>query len=235
MLKRSARILVLAACVTLWSASAPLPQCPGAREHSLPLPSTVPPDDFVPWEGEVLGFLQSRTYANLGWCMDKGIRNTGPYQKGVSYSPHPAVKIYYSPKVMNWLVGGRRGPLPDGAMIIKEQYPPPSERYNPSAPPPGDWTVMIRDSSGSKDGWFWGEWYDGMKFDDDKFPFNYPNAGFGLYCLRCHASAEKEYTFSALPNIKAFPGSPILYPVDHSWQMAPPGSALHGTPPSPHC
>jgi hypothetical protein len=31
------------------------------------------------------------------------------------------VRIFYSPGVMRWLLDGRRGTIPDGAMIIKEQ------------------------------------------------------------------------------------------------------------------
>lgn len=91
---------------------------------------------------------------------------------------------------------------------------------------------MIKDSAASKDGWFWGEWYVGMAFDDDQFPFNYPNAGYGLYCLRCHSSAQNEHTFAALPNIQGFPGKPITYPVDDSWKSMLLGTAFHGTPPS---
>jgi hypothetical protein len=30
---------------------------------------------------------------------------------------------------MSWLTGGRGGNVPDGAMIVKEQYTPPSARY----------------------------------------------------------------------------------------------------------
>ena len=227
-------LIVLAAGIGIGRAAsaASLPECPAAQEHSLPLPSTVPPDQFVPFERQVLEFLQSHTYEHLGWCVDKEIRNTGPYQKGVSYGTHPAVRVYYSPKVMEWLVNGRQGSIPDGGMIVKEQYPPPAERYGSSVPEVSDWTVMIRDSSRSKDGWFWGEWYDGMAFDDDKFPFTYPNAGFGIYCLRCHSSAEKQYTFSAIANIKGFPGKPKQYTIDDSWTSAAIGSVLHGTPPA---
>ncbi|MBV9268068.1 MAG: cytochrome P460 family protein, partial [Acidobacteriaceae bacterium] len=229
MLKLIALLYLTCAGLTV---AGPVPQCPDAQDQSLPLPSSVAPGQLVSFEKNVLAFLQSRTYVSLGWCSDKAIRNTGPYQNGVSYGPHPAVRIYYSPKVMKWLLGGRIGAIPDGGMIIKEQLPPPAERYSSSAPDPSDWTVMIRDSAGSKDGWFWGEWYDGMPFDDDAFPFNYPAAGFGLYCLRCHSSAAKEYTFASLDNIKGFPGSPLKYAVDNSWQAAGPGSSLHGSPPA---
>jgi hypothetical protein len=84
-----------------------------------------------------------------------------------------------------------------------------------------DWTFMIKNSAKSKDGWFWGEVWNSqqnpMNFTD---PFQYPNAGYGLYCLRCHASAEKEYTFSTLSNIKNGPGWPLTYRVDDSWLTA---------------
>ena len=41
-----------------------------------------------------------------------------------------------------------------------------------------------------------------------------PNEGFGLSCLHCHASAERELTFAALDNITGFPGNPLSYFVD---------------------
>lgn len=228
---QAALILLVAACAVN-VAAASQPACLTAPENTLPLPSTVTPDQFVPYEMQVLDFLETGEYGQLGWCADKDIRDTGPFQKGVSYGTHPAVKVYYSPKLVRWLASGREGPVPDGAMIIKAQFPPPSARYSSSSPTPQDWTVMIKDSAASKDGWFWGEWYVGMAFDDDQFPFNYPNAGYGLYCLRCHSSAQNEYTFAALPNIQGFPGKPITYPVDDSWKSMLLGTAFHGTPPS---
>src|SRR4051812_35354343 len=219
----------------------PLPRdlqspCADAREHALPLPTTVPPKAFVQFESQVLAFLKSAQYRQLGWCRDKGsehspIRDTGPFSKGVYYGTHPAVRIYYSPRAMKWLIDGRQGPVPDGAMIIKEQYQPPAARYSglsdEQLPQATDWTVMIKDSAGAKDGWLWGEFFDGMKFDDDKPPFQYPWASFGLYCLRCHATAEKEHTFSALDNIQGFPGQPIEFPDDGSWRGQPIAKAMH--------
>ncbi|MBL8190613.1 MAG: cytochrome P460 family protein, partial [Acidobacteria bacterium] len=207
--------------------------CPNAKEHSLPLPSSIPPADFVQFEKTMLAFLDNGEYKKLNWCVDKGVRDTGPFQKGVYYGTHPAVRIFYSPKVMEWLVGGRQGAIPDGAMIIKEQYKPPAARYagmnDDQLPKVTDWTIMIRDSKGAKDGWFWAEFFDGMTFDDDQPPFQYPWAGFGLYCLRCHATAEKELTFSALNNIKGFPGQPIQFPDDGSWKTAAAADAVHGS------
>jgi hypothetical protein len=87
---------------------------------------------------------------------------------------------------------------------------------------------MIKDAKGSNDGWFWGEfWFDPktgkpMPFDDHTYPFNYPAAGFGLYCTRCHASAEKELTFASLSNIRGFDGDPLTFRVDDSWRMPAP-------------
>lgn len=206
--------------------------CPDATEHSLPLPSTVPSGQFVDFEKQILAFLQRGDYKSLKWCVDKGVRDTGPFIQGVYYGTHPAVRIYYSPKVMQWLIGGRQGTIPDGAMIIKEQYPPPAGRYagmtDAQLPQVSDWTIMIKDSQGSKDGWFWGELFEGMTFDDDQAPFQYPWAGFGLYCLRCHATAEREHTFASTNNIQGFPGEPIAFVDDGSWRKSSVLSSMHG-------
>ena len=71
----------------------------------------------------MLAFLKAGTYkTDLGWCGDKGVRDTGPFIGNTSYGTHMAVRVYYSPGVMRWLIGGRTGTIPDGAMIIKEQF-----------------------------------------------------------------------------------------------------------------
>ncbi len=183
---------------------------------------------------QILAYLQNGEYKKLNWCVDKGVRDTGPSFQGTYYGTHPAVRVFYSPKVMQWLIGGRNGSIPDGAMIIKEHYPPSARLYaglpDDQLPKVTDWTVMIRDSKGSKDGWFWGEFFDGMKFDDDQVPFQYPWAGFGLYCLRCHSSAATELTFSSLNNIKGFPGQPLSFPDDGSVHPATADDANHRAP-----
>ena len=137
--------------------------------------------------------------------------------------------------MMKWLMDGRKGTIPDGAMIIKEQYHPPAARYQDMTDeelakafagtkdkPSKDWTIMIKDAEGAKDGWYWGEFYSGMSFEPNAFPFNYQNAGFGEYCIRCHASAENERTFSTLDNIEDFPGQPLTFRVDNSWRDTSP-------------
>jgi hypothetical protein len=176
------------------------------------------------YERQLYAFLDARQYEKLGWVKDKGVRDTGPFIAGAAYGTHPAVRIFYSPEVYDWLKAGRPEDqlIPDGAMIIKEMYTPPAVRYGGMTDAEIDkavsgWTVMVRDSSGSKDGWFWAYYAPGEEVDTNKYPFNYPNAGFGQYCVRCHASAEGSFTFSSLRNIEGEPGEPIRFRVDNSW------------------
>jgi hypothetical protein len=90
---------------------------------------------------------------------------------------------------------------------------------------------MIKDSKGSQDGWYWAEIWDAQCVDDNNPPFAYPYAGFGLYCVRCHASAERDHTFTYANNIKDLPGDPDSYFVDLSWASAP--ATGHAPAPSP--
>ena len=198
--------------------------CPNAQPvpAGLRLPAIVPPGEPVAIEQKMLAYLSTYQYRKLGWCVDKYVRDTGPYVHGEYYGTHPAVRIYYSPEAMDWLRRGRVGMPNDGAVIIKEQYsPPPAARYaglRDARLRPGDWTVMIRRSSASRDGWFWAEVFTGMKPGPAT---QYPWAGFGLYCLRCHASANVAMTFASLNNIKGVPGDPITFKVDNSWRAPP--------------
>lgn len=228
-------LCVSVAAVNVHAVVPPFKQCPDAKENPLPLPSSVlsvtsevKPESLAAYEKQIFAFLDSAQYEKLGWCVDKGFRDTGPYLKGKSYGTHKSVLIYYSPGVMLWLTGQVKT-IPDRSMIVKVQFDPPAARYETTPPdsPQKDWTVMIKDSRGSHDGWFWGEFYTGMPFDDhtyqkaSSFPpggYLYPNAGFGLYCLRCHASAARELTFASLTNIKGFPGVPLTFNVDDSWR-----------------
>jgi hypothetical protein len=96
------------------------------RPSPLPLPGRVSLSRF---ERELFEFLNARRYVELGWLRDKRVRDTGPYLAGKSYGTHPAVRVYYSPGVIRWLKGGRAGTIPDGEMIIKEQYAAPAIRH----------------------------------------------------------------------------------------------------------
>ena len=214
--------------VTTGPVQAPTSPCANGKESGLPLPSSFLPNRLPDFQLELRAFLTSGRYRNRNWCEDKGLRDTGPYVNSTSYGVHPTVKIYYSPAVVNWLL--RTNPaevIPDGAMIVKEQYAPPAARYQVQGPPLlRGWTIMIKDAKGAKDGWYWDESWAAQCVDDNKPPFAVPYGGFGLYCTRCHASAEKEMTFSYTKNIKGFPGDYDTYFVDLSWASEP-------TPPPP--
>lgn len=200
------------------------------RPGDLPLPSRVSVPQF---EAKLFEFLNARRYVQLGWLRDKRVRDTGPYIGGKYYGTHPAVRVYYSPGVMRWLIGGRVGKIPDGEMIIKEQYAAPAIRHRGKTEEElwgslESWTVMVKDSSGSHDGWFWSNPVKGRcVVDNHRYPFDHPVSGFGHYCVRCHAATQtpgaeptsdaNEFTFASLRNIAGFPGEPILFRVDDSW------------------
>ena len=218
--------------VVVATAQSPAPAPSTGKNADLPLPSTFLPERLPEFQKRLTAFLEKGDYVKLAWCEDKGLRDTGPYINQKPYGVHPTVKIYYSPGIMKWLIEGRTGKIPDGAMIIKEQYSAPAAQYQLKPPAKvSDWTVMIKDSKGSKDGWYWAEIWDGQSIDSNNPPYSVPNAGFGLYCARCHTSAEKDFTFASLSNIKGFPGQPLSYFVDLSW--APQPSATPQPSPTP--
>ena len=145
------------------------------QPHALPLPSTMSVAQF---EEQLFKFLNNRDYdKKLNWLKDKGIRDTGPYINGKYYGTHPAVRISYSPGIIRWLMNGRVGTIPDGEMIIKEQYQPPAIRHHGKSEQElwdslESWTVMIKDSAGSQDGWFWGNpAKEQCVVDNHEFPF----------------------------------------------------------------
>ena len=115
-------------------------------------------------------FLHDREYRS--WLADRRWRLTGPFVgefgQGKSYGVHPAVRIWYSPEIVRWLCGDRRGEIPDGAMIVKEmqaidptvlKIDPAAEcmeiAADPSSLEPSSWTVMVRHAGQSHDGWYW--------------------------------------------------------------------------------
>src|SRR5205085_5709504 len=208
---------------------APSGPWPDAKGSALALPSSMSPDEF---HDRLLAFLQNIEYVKLNWCVDKDVRDTGPFVSSNYLGVHPAVRIYYSPAIMTWLVNGRINNIPYGAMIVKEMYNPgPAARYQDQPLTPSSWTVMIKDSKGARDGWFWGGlWTSNPPMpkpsDSYKPPFNVLNEGFGLSCLHCHASSEKESTFASTNNVKGFPGNPISYFIDDSWRTPSFGGML---------
>ncbi|XSG83012.1 MAG: hypothetical protein ACPW61_04330 [Methyloligella sp. ZOD6] len=200
--------------------------CADAEPADLPLPSKSEPEAY---QRMLFAFLNDRGYAKLGWCVDKAmegnlVRDTGPYVNNVYYGTHPAVRVYYSPKMMRWLTGDRTAPPEDGAFIVKEMFAPPAARYEGLDETQileklGSWTVMVRDGAGAHDGWYWSNPKRGeSKPHAHDYPFKYRESGFGQYCVRCHASAADHGTFSSLRNIKGFPGDPLRFRVDDSWR-----------------
>lgn len=244
------RYILIALLFTVGSCTADTGNNAKSSEHSLPLPGSLP---LVNYEKLLYKWILERKYTTLGWAVDKGVRDTGPYIDGNSYGTHPAVRIYYSPKIMAWLDAGRPKDIPieDGAMIIKEMFTPPAALYQELANDPNledkkaydqllselvsGWTIMVKDSRASSDGWFWGSVSlpkQGQSIDtaiaeqidtqanrkDDHAQLRY--SGFGMPCIRCHASAETELTFSVLDNIAGYPGEPLTFFSDNSWRTA---------------
>jgi hypothetical protein len=240
--------------------------CNNGIENPVTVPEILYLRDF---ERELYTFILNREYATkLGWCVDKRVRDTGPFINYTYYGIHPAVRIYYSPRMMYWLTGdpsfweeGRKkglapnqepriGAVPAGAMIVKEMFTPPADIYQEiqsilQANSNKDcnkeelyeeligkliesWTIMIKTENHSKDDWFWaqpGAPKEGQSIKDavnsqldDYSHILY--AGFGAPCLRCHASAKEESTFSDLRNIKGFlpDENLLLFRNDNSWR-----------------
>ena len=62
---------------------------------------------------------------------------------------------------------------------------------------------MVREAKASHDGWYWSGYSNGA----DPVPTNlgntlYPSAGFGNYCINCHASAASNSTYSTWRNVE---------------------------------
>lgn len=175
----------------------PAQSAPCDISFPLPNPSHIGTGKF---EKLLYAFLEKGCYRS--WVVDREIRNTGPFIGGKSFGTHNAVKIFYSPQVWEWLkVKNRQGEIPDGSVIVKEMFPSPAKQDAKLT----SWTVMVKDKKGAYDGWYWS--YHSVKPSTDNPEIDYPDSGFGLYCLRCHASAEKESTFITLKNVEGDPVS----------------------------
>ncbi|HEX3151669.1 MAG TPA: hypothetical protein VHR66_26595 [Gemmataceae bacterium] len=213
------------------SAGVPAPLGKSATALIAKLPSQMPLEDY---EAILYNWLNDHKYTELGWAYDKAVRDTGPFANQVYYGTHPAVKIYYSPEAMTWLINGRKGEIADGAVIVKAMLLPPADIYEVIRAFPyfqqhpadydellkkltSGWSVFIKDRGGkSTDGWFYsgpgafGQSYkskdDWLKANLDTPAFNHPfYSGFGMgTCVRCHASAERENTFITLRNIQGY-------------------------------
>jgi hypothetical protein len=160
---------------------------------------------------------------------------------------HVTVAVYYSPDVFRWLcekdaaherefvqeckadcpecrLDGKEPvrPIADGSMIVKRMYGNTTEAMllDPAIPERQvGMALMVRDSKGSKDGWWWASWEPPSVMTeaaqlDWPPPVNlpYPWMGFGYYCVNCHASArDDEFTFSSLNNVLGDPDTFLKY------------------------
>ena len=85
--------------------------CPSAQDvpPELKIPAKLQPGEPADFERGLLGYFGSLKYRALGWCVDVGVRDSGPYVNQVNYGTHMAVRIYYSKEVRDWLLSGARG------------------------------------------------------------------------------------------------------------------------------
>ncbi len=211
-------------------------------------PSALPLNEYQAKLSEFFGAFCHRDEAS-GWVHDKDVRDTGPYTntfvdgawKGQYYGTHAPVMIWYSPDFHAWLKENRPadeskrpaepGPIPAGAMIVKEMMTNPAARCAGVDPlkllPSSGAAFMVRDPGASHDGWYWG-WFGwaGWSPDWPSRPDNgLPLQGFGQYCMNCHASAEADLTFSDLANIQGEPGEPLVFlSQDYALDPTPPTS-----------
>src|SRR5690349_17960032 len=112
-MRRAACLIAVCLLTVTLSANAD-PQCTGAtKEAPFAPPHTITRAGLADYESQILTWLQGDEYAKLGWCVDKGVRDTGPWINGTYFGTHKAVRIYYSPGVMRWLLNKREGEIPD--------------------------------------------------------------------------------------------------------------------------
>jgi hypothetical protein len=193
------RIIAVFLFATLAASAAPT--------SCLALPPATSPD-FL---SRLTAYLNNWCYRKAEWEHDANVRTSD----GV----HPFVKIYYSPQMWTWLLNGdRKADVPDGAMLVKEQY------KKASQPQPDEWTVMVKDHAGSWDGWYWADLSAPSPAPltaktspgvcaEPQVVYN----SFGQYCINCHSSAaDGQLTYGSTEFVKHAPRLPpgALAPAD---------------------
>ena len=145
------------------------------------LPSPSAPD----FTNRFNAFVTQLCYQKQNWQHDANRRT--------SQNIHDTlVKIWYSPLLYKWMtVLNRQGPIPDGAIAIKEEY---ADETGPIQ----FWSGMVHDSSLWWDGWYWSVVGTETTASapapasatsgcaEAQFPFGGPNS---VNCIFCHASA----------------------------------------------
>lgn len=205
--------MLLATCLPLALSSAQ------AAAESQNACGQLPPATSPDFETRLEKFMAAYCYRSLGWMHDAHVRSSD----GV----HPFVKIYYSPQMWHWMtVGHRQGEPPDGAMLVKEQYPELTQPLTLE-----DWTIMVKDAKGSHDGWYWADLSaptskasqpvspadrDALNEAEASATLKcpqaaYPSMGFGEYCINCHASAANgQSTYASTSHVAGAGGAPPI-------------------------
>lgn len=203
----------------------------------LPLPSAVGAEKFC---AQLNKFLIQKQYAE--WKHDAKLRMTGPFTihdsgEVESLGTHgpSAVQVFYSPQVMQWLESGQKGAINDGEMIVKVLHARLPEDPSKFSAEPTAFSVMVKDSKRSWDGWFYTDGGPLMKPHPQDAPnFFDPNAGYALSCVNCHASVDNlESTFSSLRNLGD-------KPIEYATKISPVGllkglqqpKDIHSPPPA---
>ena len=163
------------------------------------LPSPSAPD----FTNRFNQFVTQLCYQKQNWKHDANRRS--------SQNIHDTlVKIWYSPLLYKWMtVLNRQGPIPDGAIAIKEEY-------GDETGPIQFWSGMVHDSNLWWDGWYWSvvgtetvarapasaSATSGCA--EAVFPFNGPNS---VNCIFCHASAVSSSPGTGTYSTPTFVGS----------------------------
>ncbi len=146
------------------------------------------------------------------WCHDQfrdlDLRMTGPVApvasrirpdaspRTTAFTTHSRVRIYYSSAMLRWLAGDRLGPLPDGAVMVKEMHP---SKVGADASQVDGHAVMVKDSRSTRDGWLW---YLHYARGNSAYSLPFEGAQYGNnFCLSCHAAAVSESTFADWGNL----------------------------------
>ena len=166
--------------------------CASHPDRGLPLPPDLrnppPVSDFVNYvdysnhlKDFLTGKVPGQSYQDLGWVSDAHWRLSGPSVNppggnfSHNYGPHFPLKVYYSPEMVDWLCNGRKGEIPDGAMMVKAMafYSNPligdlettvaddgcmdlQQTTTKDMPiSPVLWAPMLKSSHSSYDGWLW--------------------------------------------------------------------------------
>lgn len=208
-------------------------------------------DRYEPLVAEWMGkFCYRRTDGDrYAWPHDATARDTGPFitqfdksqnafvAKGLN--THVVARVWYSPEMHAWMHVNRPAdestapknppPIPDGAIMVKEMWPPPRALYNGEcfdckAPGTSGAVFFIRDSRSFATGWFTGWWGEGGRIDwpaASSNPLTSMGDGGQGFCMNCHGSTTPGSTFASMNNIDGEPATFVTQLPPMSTQAKP--------------